>query len=134
MIEEEGLDNIFARHHRLAEATRAGGARLAAERRARDLRSRPAGAIGFDHRRAGPRGLRRRPRCASSASTSSTCRSAAGSTGCEGHVFRIGHMGDLNEPMILGSLAAVEMALELAGVPHGKGGVAAAMDYLVAAE
>ena len=52
----------------------------------------------------------------------------------KGHVFRIGHLGDLNEPMILGSLAAVEMALELCGVPHGKGGVAAAMDYLVAAD
>jgi alanine-glyoxylate transaminase/serine-glyoxylate transaminase/serine-pyruvate transaminase len=36
--------------------------------------------------------------------------------------------------MILGSLAAVEMALELSGVPHGRGGVAATMDYLVAAE
>jgi alanine-glyoxylate transaminase/serine-glyoxylate transaminase/serine-pyruvate transaminase len=36
--------------------------------------------------------------------------------------------------MILGALAAVEMALELCGVPHGKGGVAAAMDYLVSSE
>ena len=52
----------------------------------------------------------------------------------KGHVFRIGHLGDLNEPMILGALAAVEMALELSGVPHGKGGVAAAMDYLVTAD
>ena len=49
-----------------------------------------------------------------------------------GHVFRIGHMGDLNEPMILGALAAVEMALDITGVPHGKGGVAAAMAYLAA--
>ena len=49
----------------------------------------------------------------------------------QGRVFRIGHLGDLNEPMILGSLAAVEMALELTGVPHGKGGVNAAMDYLI---
>jgi alanine-glyoxylate transaminase/serine-glyoxylate transaminase/serine-pyruvate transaminase len=40
-------------------------------------------------------------------------------------------MGDLNEPMILGALAAIEMALELTGVPHGRGGVDAAMDYLV---
>jgi alanine-glyoxylate transaminase/serine-glyoxylate transaminase/serine-pyruvate transaminase len=51
----------------------------------------------------------------------------------QGRVFRIGHMGDLNEPMILGALAAVEMSLELAGVPHAKGGVAAAMDVLSAA-
>ena len=41
--------------------------------------------------------------------------------------------GDLNEPMILGAIAAVEMGLELTGVPHGKGGVTAAMDYLVGA-
>jgi alanine-glyoxylate transaminase/serine-glyoxylate transaminase/serine-pyruvate transaminase len=48
----------------------------------------------------------------------------------KGRVFRIGHLGDLNEPMLLGALAAVEMALGLAGIPHGKGGVAAAMEYL----
>ena len=47
-----------------------------------------------------------------------------------GKVFRIGHLGDLNEPMLLGTIAAVEMALGLAGVPHGKGGVDAAMEYL----
>ena len=45
-------------------------------------------------------------------------------------MFRIGHLGDLNEPMILGTLAAVEMSLGLAGVPHGRGGVAAAMEAL----
>ena len=49
----------------------------------------------------------------------------------KGHVFRIGHLGDLNEPMILGALAAIEMALELSKVPHGRGGVDAAMDYFV---
>ena len=48
-----------------------------------------------------------------------------------GRIIRIGHLGDLNEPMILGAIAAVEMALELTGVPHGRGGVQAAMDYLV---
>jgi alanine-glyoxylate transaminase/serine-glyoxylate transaminase/serine-pyruvate transaminase len=48
----------------------------------------------------------------------------------KGRVFRIGHMGDLNEPMVLGTIAAVEMALDLVGVPHGKGGVQAAMEYL----
>ena len=47
-----------------------------------------------------------------------------------GRVFRIGHLGDLNEPMVLGALAAVEMTFGLAGIPHGKGGVNAAMDYL----
>ena len=47
-----------------------------------------------------------------------------------GKVFRIGHLGDLNEPMILGTLAAVDMALRVNGVPHADGGVGAAMEYL----
>ena len=42
-------------------------------------------------------------------------------------------MGDLNEPMMLGTLGAVEMSLRINGVPHGKGGVDAAMDWLAAA-
>ena len=48
----------------------------------------------------------------------------------KGRVFRIGHLGDLNEPMLIGTLAAVEMALDATGVPHGRGGVNAAMAYL----
>ncbi len=48
----------------------------------------------------------------------------------KGSVFRIGHLGDLNEPMVLGTLGSVEMALRINRVPHGKGGVDAAMDYL----
>jgi alanine-glyoxylate transaminase/serine-glyoxylate transaminase/serine-pyruvate transaminase len=48
-------------------------------------------------------------------------------------VFRIGHLGDFNDLTLLGTLSGVEMGLELAGLPHKKGGVAAAMDYLVAA-
>ena len=48
--------------------------------------------------------------------------------------FRIGHMGDVNDTMMLGALAATEMALALAGVPHKKGGVQAAMDYIVATQ
>lgn len=48
----------------------------------------------------------------------------------KGKVFRIGHMGDLNEPMLLGALAAVEMSFKTAGIPHTKGGVEAAMAYL----
>jgi alanine-glyoxylate transaminase / serine-glyoxylate transaminase / serine-pyruvate transaminase len=48
----------------------------------------------------------------------------------KGRLFRIGHLGDLNEAMVLGALGAIEMALDLAGVPHGRGGVVAAMEYL----
>jgi alanine-glyoxylate transaminase/serine-glyoxylate transaminase/serine-pyruvate transaminase len=48
-----------------------------------------------------------------------------------GRVFRIGHLGWFNDLMLCGTLAGVEMGLALAGVPHRKGGVDAAMDYLV---
>jgi alanine-glyoxylate transaminase/serine-glyoxylate transaminase/serine-pyruvate transaminase len=51
-----------------------------------------------------------------------------------GKVFRIGHLGDFNDLMLAGTLAGVEMGLALAGVPHKKGGTAAAMDYLVSAK
>jgi alanine-glyoxylate transaminase/serine-glyoxylate transaminase/serine-pyruvate transaminase len=47
-----------------------------------------------------------------------------------GRVFRIGHVGSLNDLTLAGTLAGVEMGLELAGVPHRKGGVDAAMAYL----
>jgi alanine-glyoxylate transaminase/serine-glyoxylate transaminase/serine-pyruvate transaminase len=51
-----------------------------------------------------------------------------------GKIFRIGHMGDLNEAMILGTLATVELAMGEAGIPHANGGVAAAMESLVESE
>jgi alanine-glyoxylate transaminase/serine-glyoxylate transaminase/serine-pyruvate transaminase len=43
-------------------------------------------------------------------------------------------MGDVNDAMMIGALGATEMALELAGVPHKKGGVQAAMDYIVSTQ
>ena len=51
--------------------------------------------------------------------------------GLGGKVFRIGHLGDLNEPMLLGALAAVEMSLRINNIPHGRGGVEAAMEFLL---
>jgi Serine-pyruvate aminotransferase/archaeal aspartate aminotransferase len=47
-----------------------------------------------------------------------------------GKVFRIGHLGDFNDLTLMGTLAGVEMGLELASVPVKKEGVRAAMDYL----
>ena len=47
-----------------------------------------------------------------------------------GKAFRIAHMGHVNAPMVLGTLAVVEMALGALGIPHRKGGVAAAIDWL----
>ena len=48
----------------------------------------------------------------------------------QGKVFRIGHLGDFNDLMLAGTLSGVEMGLALTGVPHAKGGVAAALDHL----
>ena len=50
-----------------------------------------------------------------------------------GKYFRIGHLGDINDGMLIGALGITEMALALAGIPHKKGGVQAAMDYLISA-
>jgi len=132
MIEEEGLDNIFARHHRLAEATRRavrvwrqndGPEIFAIDPRAQsDSITAVQVPEGYDADKV-------RQVCLDKFNVSL----GGGLDRLRGHVFRIGHLGDLNEPMILGAIAALEMALELTGVPHGKGGVTAAMDYLVGA-
>ena len=55
-----------------------------------------------------------------------------GLTRLKGKVFRIGHLGDFNDLTLAGTLAGVEMGLEIAGVPHRKGGVQAAMEFLAA--
>jgi len=49
-----------------------------------------------------------------------------------GKAFRIAHMGHTNAPMVLGTLGAVEMGLKALGIPHGRGGSEAAIDYLAA--
>ena len=48
----------------------------------------------------------------------------------KGKVFRIGHLGDFNDLMLAGTLCGVEMGLSLAGIPYSKGGVMAALDFL----
>jgi alanine-glyoxylate transaminase/serine-glyoxylate transaminase/serine-pyruvate transaminase len=45
-------------------------------------------------------------------------------------VFRIGHLGDFNDLMLAGTLGGIEMGLGVAGVPHQRGGITAALDYL----
>jgi alanine-glyoxylate transaminase / serine-glyoxylate transaminase / serine-pyruvate transaminase len=132
MILEEGLDTLFARHHRLAEATRR--------------------AVRAWRQNNGPEIFASDPRVESDSVTAvlvpdghdaDALRQACfdrfnvslggGLDRLKGRVFRIGHMGDLNEPMLLGALAAVEMTLGVMGVPHGKGGVDAAMAHLASA-
>ncbi len=49
----------------------------------------------------------------------------------QGKIFRIGHLGDFNDLMLMGTLAGVELGLRAAGVPHQSGGLPAAMEILV---
>ena len=55
---------------------------------------------------------------------------AAGLGRFAGKIFRFGHLGDLNEPMVCGTLAAIELALNQESIPYQPGGVTAAIDYL----
>jgi alanine-glyoxylate transaminase/serine-glyoxylate transaminase/serine-pyruvate transaminase len=57
----------------------------------------------------------------------------AGLSKLAGKVFRIGHLGHFNDLMLAGTLSGVEMGLQLAGVPHKDGGVAAALSSLAPA-
>jgi len=125
LLEEEGLDNVFARHRRLAEATRRAI-------RAWDLEilclnedeysdSLTAVLMPDDH---DADALRKTILDRYDMSLGSGLGKVAGK------VFRIGHLGDFNELMLMGTLAGVEMGLALAGVPHNPGGVMQAMAYL----
>jgi len=129
MLEEEGLENVFARHRRLATATRACVKAWAAGGGPDVFPLDPAAASDSLTACLMPKGhnaedVRR------IAETDFNVALGRGLAQLEGRVFRIGHMGDLNEPMLLGALACVEMALKRAGVPHGSGGPDAAMATL----
>jgi len=133
MLEEEGLDEVFARHHRLAEATR---------RAVRAWRRNDGPEIYAVDPRAQSDSITavQLPEGCDADKTRQVCLDkfnvslGGGLDRLRGRIIRIGHLGDLNEPMILGAIAAVEMAMELTGVPHGRGGVQAAMDYLVSGD
>jgi len=130
LIEEETLDAVFARHHRLAEATRAAVRQWSANNGPQLFNLNPqrySDSVTAILMPEGHNGEAVRKICMERFNVS--LGGGLGPLG--GKVFRIGHLGDLNEPMLLGTLACVEMALELAGVPHGKGGVQAAMASLV---
>jgi alanine-glyoxylate transaminase/serine-glyoxylate transaminase/serine-pyruvate transaminase len=125
MLEEEGLQNVFARHVRFGEATR-----------------RAVRAWGLEL-------LCARPEEYSSALTAVVMPDGhdadafrkvvlerfdmslgAGLGKLKGKVFRIGHLGDFNDLMLAGTLSGVEMGLAAAAVPFTRGGVTAALDYL----
>jgi len=132
LIFAEGLENVFARHRLLAEATRRAVGVWAEGQ-----------ALGFNVAEAQercdtvtavvtPTGATMQPLvdyCAKQCGV--VLGRALGRH--EGKGFRIAHMGHVNAPMMLGTLSVVEMALAALGIPHGKGGSAAAIDYLAKA-
>ncbi len=125
MLLEEGLDNVFARHHRLAEGTRhavkAWGLELCA--RAPKWHSDTVTAIMV------PSGVNG-AEVIDIAYRRYNLALGAGLARMAGRLFRIGHLGDLNELMLLGAIAGAEMAMRDVGVKVTAGsGVAAAQEY-----
>jgi len=125
MLFEEGLENVFARHDRHAEATRravrAWGLEVLCENPEEYSSSLTAILVpdGYDADE-----LRR------VILENFNMSLGTGLGKLKGKVFRIGHLGDFNDLMLVGTLGGVEMGLALAGIPFSKGGVTAALDYL----
>src|SRR4029077_10811251 len=118
MLGEEGLENVFARHARLAEATRCAVRAWGLEILCRDPKHyspvltailMPDGHDADQFRKIVLHHF--------------DMSLGSGLGKLAGRVFRVGHLGDTNDLTILGALAGVEMGLELAGVPHRRGGV-----------
>jgi alanine-glyoxylate transaminase/serine-glyoxylate transaminase/serine-pyruvate transaminase len=128
MLHEEGLENVFARHDRHAEATRqavrAWGLEIWCKEARHYSSSLTAVLVPEGHSADSMR---------ETALAHFDISLGTGLTKLAGKVFRIGHLGDTNDLTIIGALAGVEMALALAEVPHRTGGVQAAMAYLTQA-
>jgi alanine-glyoxylate transaminase/serine-glyoxylate transaminase/serine-pyruvate transaminase len=125
MINEEGLENVFVRHTRLAEATRRAVEAWGFETQCRDSKYYspavttvilPEGHNADAYRKI--------------VLDNFNMSLGTGLNRLAGKAFRIGHLGDTNELTVLGALTGVEMGFELAGIPHQKGGVAAARSYI----
>ena len=125
MLEEEGLDAVLARHQRHGEATRRAVRAWGLEVLAADPREY-SGSLTAVLLPAGHDADRVRKTILEAFDMSL----GTGLGKLAGKVFRIGHLGDFNDLTLLGTLAGVEMGLELAGVPVKKEGVQAAMAYL----
>lgn len=128
LLEEEGLQEVFKRHARHAEATRAAVRAWGLEMQALDP-AEYSNALTAVRMPAGHSEIAFRKVALERFDISL----GSGLGKIADKVFRIGHLGDFNDLTLLGTLAGVEMSLELAGVPFAKGGVAAAMNHLVGA-
>ena len=125
MLDEEGLEQVFARHRRLAIATRAAAAAWGLDiacRCAEETSSvvttvmMPAGHDADALRKIAVERF--------------SLSLGAGLGKLKGRAFRIGHIGDFNDLMLMGTLSGVEMSLMIAGVPFKRRGVDAALDAL----
>ena len=125
MLNEEGLDTVFARHHRHAAATR-----IAVESWGLEVQCL------VDSEHSPVLTAVRVPDGTDADFLRSVilkhCSTSLGNglSKVQGKVFRIGHLGDINDVTLLGTLSGIEMGLHLAGVPHKTGGVQAALDHL----
>jgi len=129
LINAEGLANVHARHARLAAAVHAAVERWA-EGGALHLftKSAPARSVSVTAIEVSP-GID--PEALRTVARERFQVAVAGGLGpLHGRVFRIGHLGDMNEAMILGCLAGVEAAIEAQNIVHGRGGVDAAIASL----
>lgn len=126
LLDEEGLEAVFARHQRHAEATRRAVHAWGLEVLALDPREYSASLTAV-LLPAGHDADRVRTLILEAFDMSL----GTGLGKLAGKVFRIGHLGDFNDLMLAGTLAGVEMGLTLAGVPVKKQGLRAATDYLV---
>jgi len=125
LLDEEGLDAVFARHQRHGEATRRAVRAWGLEVLALDPREF-SGSLTAVVVPAGHDADRIRKIILEAFDMSL----GTGLGKLAGKVFRIGHLGDFNDLALMGTLAGVEMGLALAGVPVKKDGVRAAMEYL----
>ena len=125
MLLEEGLENVFARHKRHAEATRlavkAWGLEILCKNPEEYSNSLTAVMMPEGHDADALRKV---------ILDNYNMSLGMGLNKVKGKVFRIGHLGDFNDLMLSGTLAGVEMGLAKAGVPFKKGGILAALDYL----
>ena len=125
MLEEEGLDNVFKRHDRHAEATRravqAWGLEILCKNETEHSSVLTAVLMPEGHSEIAFRKV---------VLENFNMSLGSGLGKIADKVFRIGHLGDFNDLTLMGTLAGVEMGLALAKVPHHQGGVAAAMECL----
>ncbi|HUD87827.1 MAG TPA: aminotransferase class V-fold PLP-dependent enzyme [Xanthobacteraceae bacterium] len=129
MLFEEGLDNVYQRHRLLAETVRRAVAvwskgkafefNIVEAAGRSDTVTAVRAADGFD---SGPLQAYCNAKCG--------VVLGRGLGKMQGNAFRIAHMGHVNAPMMLGTIAVIEMGLRALGIAHGQGGIQAATEYL----